>query len=808
MLRPRLHAALDDAARRRLTVVSAPAGSGKTVLLAKWARRNPTPTGWLSLDDPHRPDVPWWELVASALGPLLGGDLPARQDAVHERLARQQSPVVLVIDDAHALGDERPLASLLELPAMLRVVIATRHDLDVPVHRLRLIDQLAEVRQDTLAFDLHETAQLLALGGLSLSDEQNALLHRRTEGWAAGLRMAAIALADASPDQVDRRVREFAGDDHAVADYLAFEVLNRLDARARDALLRGSIVERMCGPLLDALTGRSDGTAILADLHQRNAFVVALDRQRRWYRMHRLLHDLVVAHRRAELAGREQLLHQRAAAWYVDDGRPLRAAHHAAAAEDWDLVGELLDRHAASAVADGRMHEVRAIVRQVPADVRTRNPMLAALVLSLREEDPGQAAVLDMAMDDAPVIAAITRIYRSADADQMHSALTQAERVLPPNGPGPLRMISLTTLAAARYWTTDGDPEMPLSEAASLGCALEMFDMLGYVNGLRALIATDAGRLRDAHDLATQATDAATPSDSRLIAPAHLALCLVDLDRDDLTGAAAHAENAQAALPVDQRLPLHALNLLAQARLLHASGRHDDAVDLLAAIAQWPRITRSASLLHARALIALGDVDRARAHLGGVPDGLDVGVVRALCDLAGGDPRSADRTLQRPRRAGLAARVESHVLRAAIAYADSRAERAAGQLEKALDLAEPEGLRRPFAEHADRLTGLLAEHAPITAHRAFVDGLLDGVGDDACVGAVAGLSPRELAVLRHLPTELTAAEIAQALFVSTNTIRTHIRHIYDKLDVHTRSEAVRAARELGLLAPPRLPTAL
>src|SRR5215216_2617124 len=342
--RGRLLELLDAGVQSRLTLLAGPAGSGKTVLLSSWATTAilPGPVAWLSLDAADNDPARFWSYLLAALrqsgaappngrlGSLslpIGGPDQGFLFELAAGLAELAGPVVVVLDDVHQLTNPTLLDSLVTVlrrsPASLRLVLASRNDPALPLARLPLVDQSIEAGTTELAFTADEAAKLLASQGLVLADADLALVWARTEGWAAGLRLAALSLQD-HPDP-EGFIAGFAGTSRAVADFLLEEVLGRLPEEDRTFLLDTSVVERVSGELADALTGRTDGAQTLVRLARANAFVVALDEHRSWYRYHKLLAELLQARLQASASRLVPELHRRAAGWYRDHGLSVEA---------------------------------------------------------------------------------------------------------------------------------------------------------------------------------------------------------------------------------------------------------------------------------------------------------------------------------------------------------------------------------------------------------------------------------------------------------------------------------------------------
>ena len=378
-----LVAALDRAAARKVTIISAPAGSGKTCLLRAWADRPGERQRLAVLQvqrDQHDAQQFWLALLdavrdASATAgpaepPVATPDFNglAMVDRVLSELADARGGITFVIDDLHELNSPEALSQLtpllINLPPQVHAMLTTRHDLRLRLHQLRLAGELAEIRAADLRFSERETRELLDASGIALSDAGAALLHRRTEGWAAGLRLAALSLAG-HPDP-ERFVAEFSGSDRAVAEYLVAEMLERQPTDVQDLLLRTSLLDRVNGELADLLTGRSGSERSLLELEDANAFVVSLDPERTWFRYHYLFGDLLRLELRRSLPAEMPALHRRAAGWFNLQGQVAEAIRHMQAAGDWPDAARLLADHSFSLTLDGQAQTMQALVRAFP----------------------------------------------------------------------------------------------------------------------------------------------------------------------------------------------------------------------------------------------------------------------------------------------------------------------------------------------------------------------------------------------------------------------------------------------------------
>ena len=377
-------------------VVSAPAGSGKTVLLRSWISEAGLEgsAAWVPVGREERDPQRFWLSVLDALRQTTAGsglvrELTAAPDldgwAVVERLLKDLAPledrIWLVVDDVHHLGSAEALRQLelllMRAPPPLRFVLATRHDLRLGLHRLRLEGELAEIRAGDLRFSLAEARELFAAAGVQLSEPELARLHERTEGWAAGLRLAALSLSG-HPDP-GRFAAEFSGSERTVAEYLLAEVLERQSEQVRRLLLRTSVLERVSGPLADALTGDSGGERVLQDLEEANAFVVALDAARAWFRYHRLFADLLQLELRRAAPGEVTGLHRVAAQWFAERWFAVEAIRHAQAAQDWGRAARLLAEHWPGLHLDGQAAVIHELLAGFPHEARAADAELAAV---------------------------------------------------------------------------------------------------------------------------------------------------------------------------------------------------------------------------------------------------------------------------------------------------------------------------------------------------------------------------------------------------------------------------------------------
>jgi LuxR family maltose regulon positive regulatory protein len=867
--RPRLLELLDEGAKGPLTLLAAPAGYGKTLLLTSWTTGPgpPGPVAWVRAGpgDQHPPQ--FWAQVLAALrgsgalppdGLLAGLDPQAEVGdeflrAVVGGLLELDRPVVLVLDDLQEASGPAVTSQLRFLlrhaPSQLRLVVSSRADPPLALHRLRVAGQLTELREADLAFSREEAAALLADHAVELSEAELELLWRRTEGWAAGLRLAALSMRDhPRPGQF---VTDLAGDDRAIAGYLVEEVLAVQPPELRAFLLRTSVADRLSGDLADALTGGSDGARVLARLEREHVFTSASGPTRAWYRYHPLFAELLRAELRYGHAAELPDLHRRAAAWHAADGRPVPAVRHALAAGDVDQAAGLLTTAWAPLLAEGQAAVLGELVARLPGERVRAAPELAVVAalsrLALGELEEADAW-LGVAAAAGPRFAdqaggpgaamRLARLYRArlvgevADAGSAARAPMASDRVEEGSDADDDQRTLVNALrGSAQLWS--GQLE---EAAASLEQARADADQTGRrVVGLAAtanlaLLEAVRGRLARADELVQLVVEQARAvawSASPQLASAHLAAAVCAYHRDDLAAASAALDRTnRAAVRGDRPLRLAAAVLGAWVAAGSGPDQAEGALRRLdgawaATGGRPPRLLAAAArAARARLLAATGDEEAALAALG--PAGRRRPPVEAVTlarlQLAHGDPAAAGRTvaaLLAGEPGGPAPEpplvIEAHLLAAVTDQELGDHAGAVGALRRALDLAAPEGYRRVFVEGGTPVRLLLADHLHWdSTHHLLVGALLERLRAAAPAGLADGrpsapaallvpLSEREQVVLRYLSSRLSAGEIADELYVSLNTVKTHIKSIYRKLDTNRRWDAVKRARQLQLL---------
>ena len=853
VLRPRLVELLDRGMERPFTLVSAPAGSGKTELLAQWVEsgRPPGPVAWVPLGrddaDPHR----FWADAIASLGaahadlvPLAApprGELRPFLTSVINTLSGVGETLVLVLDDLHLVGTPkivRDLEWVLEnAPANLRLVAATRSDPLFRLQRLRVAERMSEVRAADLAFTREEAVALL--GRVDLPAEDVDRLWRRTEGWAAGLKLARLSLEGHADPRAF--VAGFAGGDSAVSDYLISEVVARQPAETLAFMLRTSVADRVNGELAEALTGAASGSHTLRELARRDAFVSATGEEAGWYRYHRLFADVLRAELHRRLPEEAPRLHRIAARWHARHGKPLDAVRHAVEAADWELAAEVVGEHWLVFVLRGGGTVLYELVERIPGEaVRSHAELaLATAGLLLEQGDPERAdellIVAHALAEDLPeprrrrfaVTSTATTLYRARLRGDVQEAVSAARLVLAEHWDREVavevRALTLANLGIAEFWDGDrGSAEEHLQQAAGLALECGNDFVLFLAESYAAAAYVRHGRLQEASTRARTAIQLAERRGWTRLAHAAIAystLATVHLLHGEVAAAEGLAERATETLENSTEPLLRPAVSQVRARLFLLKGEPLPALDLLlAASAEGPLplfLRVSNGLLEAELWLGLGEPSRARRRLAEIDaeNASDAAIGLARIELASGDPGAAIRAvatfLADEREPVLPfARAEAWAIDAIARDAVHDEDGALRALERALDLAEPRGYAGVLARYGAPLRSLLrrrVEHG--TGHRALAARLLSTLGESSAADRAAPetllepLSDRELAVLRFLPTMMSNAEIAGEMFVSVNTVKTHLKHVYRKLDVADRRDCVRRARELRLLSP-------
>ena len=857
VLRPRLIERLNEGLPGKLTLISAPAGFGKTTLVSEWVAGCERPVAWLSLDKGDADPARFLAYLVAALQTIsagIGGGVSAALDSPQppaiealltiliNEITTIPDNFILVLDDYH-LVDARPvdqaLTFLIEyLPQQIHVVIATREDPPLPLARLRARGQLTELRATDLRFTPSEAAEFLnQVMSLSLSAEEVAALETRTEGWIAGLQLAALSMQ--GHQDVTSFIQSFTGSHHFVLDYLIEEVLQQQSQSVQTFLLRTSILDRMCGSLCDAVLRDPtvSGQETLEYLEHANLFIVPLDNERRWYRYHHLFAELL--RQRLQQSDSQEKYHIRASQWYEDNGLEIEAFQHAVAANDVERAERLMEGKGIPLHYRGAVNVILAWLASLPKSVLDARPLLwvrsATMALTagqttgveeklLAAEEVLKNADPDPRTRDLIGQIACARATLAVTRYQPEAVIVQARRALEYLLPENLRFRFTANWALSVACNFQGDRT---ASSRALSDALAIINQTSVSTFSTILATTHLGRLQE---LATQPHQAAEtfrrvlqmagdqPGPSAN--DACIGLARISYEWNDLDAAEQYAQQSrQLALQYDRVIDRYVISDVFLARLKLARGDVAGALVTLAEIEQVVRQNNFVQRVHevaaaqVLALLRQGSV-AAAARLVGTHD---LPICQARVFLAQGNPAAALALLEPVRRQMEARdwqdeRLRVMVLQAVALHANGEEDRAMQLLGEALALAEPAGFIRLFVDEGAPMAKLLTRMgAEGGKRRDYVDRLLDAFGQRDDVPAqeepsshgsqslVEQLSRRELEVLQLIARGLSNREIGERLFLALDTVKGHNRRIYDKLQVQSRTEAIARAHELGLL---------
>lgn len=855
---------------RPLTLVTAPAGFGKTLAVTQWLASVSAPQGWLSLDEGDNDAARFFAHLVAALDDACPGccqgftktaaeasdsDVPALIAGVANALHAIETPFWLVLDDYHVIGTDtvhQTVGFLVEhMPPAMRLVITSRREPPLPLSRWRMRGRMTELRESDLRFASDEVAAFLAgTMGLSLDAEQTRLLERKTEGWIGGLQLAALSLVERSDR--DDFLAAFAGDDRYVMDYLTAEVLAGQPSEVRAFLLRTSILERMNVSLCEAVSGQTGCGEILARLERDRVFVVALDGKREWYRYHHLFAGLL----RHQLASSEHesasACHLAASAWFEEAGHLPQAARHARLAGKPERLGEIIETHGMDLAGLGRSKQVLGWVRQLSEEVLASNPRrldaamwceyirAGRIPASLRAR--ADAMIAEASHPDASILIesrAVFEIYEAArDPARYAEAMERARQI--PLDEGHRHVLirwSAATIATCCAHALGDIETADAGYARDLAMVTKARAITGFFfsslgrGRLRALAAGPAAGRRVLEDALAAAAEHGWDGLPVSAAVRYgLARQLYEMGED----AACEATYEQAiSLAEHEPSTTRHPSCLGLARLYYAQGKREAGDAVLARIegeafiAPLVPILPDVGVERAWLDLARGRLDAVQAFLEahglgedggltgvhGVRDGADLLVGRYL--VLRHQYARAIALLTDTLQAAVATGRLDTVVRCRIDLAAARAgagERglAISQLDAAVDAAIERGYHRAFVDAPAAVQALIAQrlHSGVEreegvegvdadARRAFLEALVADPDADAQPVAEP-LSPSERKVLEQLVAGLSNKEIAQALFVSPNTVKTHIRRIYAKLDARNRADAIRRAQAAGL----------
>ena len=882
--RPRLVEALRHGAANKLTVVVAPAGFGKTTLLTGWLADTPDAAqsaAWVSLDAGDNEPALFWAYVISALQRVhpaagkqalaqLRSPKPPQRGAILNTLINEisalDSDFTLILDDYHVIESDAihgAMTFLLDLlPRRMRVVIASRADPPVALSRLRARGEVTELRVADLRFSLDEASAFLSrVMALDISASDTATLEKRTEGWIAGLKLAALSLK--TRDDVHGFVESFSGHNRYIADYLVEEVLQSEGEAVRRFLLATSVLDRLNGKVCDAVTGGHDSQTMLEDLERRNLFIVALDDRREWFRYHHLFAEVLQKQAVAKDPGAAREAHRRASIWYELHGSIADAIRHALAAEDLERAAGFLERAWPEKDRSYESAGWLARVRTLPDEIVRRRPVLsmgyAWALLNSGELEAAEPRLQDverwleaiengnkesehsaaMVVDDDQRLATLrleldsARVYLAqslGDAATLERAKRALDLVPADDHAG---RATGTALVALALWGCGDLEAAHRTFSDALAAMRAAGHELDAIRGIFVLgdIRVSQGRLREAEGIYEHGLEVAKnwrqsqPETDEL----YLGLSEVHREWNDLERAAGYLEAVRQAAPRAAHNGNRLRWCTSMARICEARGELDAAIELLDEAESYERRD---PLPRLRPIPAI----KARVHLahGRIEDAIqwakqekrsidDLSYLRefehiTLARILIAQSRNDDVTLGLLERLRLAAQtggrmgsvIEILVLESIAHQALGNARRALDSLGEALTLAEPEGYVRVFLDEGTRMRDLL-RHAVTrglggeNARRML--SAFDAPKPKPLIPAPAptevapgqSLTTRELEILRLIDAGLRNQEIADHLSISAATVKRHIANAYGKLGAGHRTEALVRAKELKLL---------
>lgn len=859
---------------RKLTLLTAPAGFGKTTLVAEWLKRLDRPFAWICLDAGDNDPVRFLSLVVAALqtvdesigrsvqsilqsGQLASNASTLAQDddaasaislitALINDLIKASTPLVLVLDDYHVISQSpvhQAVQFLLEHhPPDLHLVVLTREDPPFALPRMRVRTELTEVRERDLRFNETEAAVFLTgTMGLDLSAEAIATLEARTEGWIAGLQMVALSLEGQDAARVADRIATFSGTHQYVIDYLAEEVLRRQPQIVQDFMRQTAILDRMCAPLCDAVTERGDSQAILVTLERSNLFLIALDDRLGWFRYHHLFRDFL----RTRLDPRQQTaLHHKAALWYEAHGLIDKAVEHALAAGDLDEAERVIGLASGRAIQDGQLATMLDWLNSLPKGRIRANGELAtykgwALCLMGQREAAESFATwaeTSLSVDTQPAhrgelltLRAYLAVQRGDNANALRLA-QQALATMDKTNPLQRTFQYAALLSLGHAQRGIGDTQAAIDAFHQVASSAQAYgDELATMGALEELswLLHQHGRRAEAAALCYQAIDRCVNTGSGplpMLAIAYIVLAMMCYEANDLARASQHAQQG---LELCQQLMMPPITLRGKillARLLQAAGKYPMATATIEEARQMaarlglPRYTRLLETAAADIHLLQGHIAQAtqwaetvHLSLADAPSTADeteylvyarLLITQERLDEANLVLANLERSAQERERYG--SQISIHILQALVEQALGHQPEALDDLERALSLAAPRGYYRAFLDAGSSIAELLPLLRPVAPE--MVDRLLNslaaGCGHwaERAASLLDPLSARELEVLRLVAAGLSNREAAQALFVTEETIKKHLSHIYDKLAVKNRTQAVARAKENGLLA--------
>lgn len=860
--RPQIIQRLNEAVASKLSLLSAPAGYGKTTLLCQWAAQTTLPVAWLSLEEADNEPVRFWTSVIAACQTALIGmeslsliqSQPSPYSSVEamlttfiNKLALVSQPLVLVLDNCQSITEPMIYHALCWLldrqPPSLRLVLLSRTEPPLALAGRRVRGELAEIRTGELRFTLAEvTDWFTRLLSLPLSATHLAVLQTRTEGWAAALHLAALSLQNSC--NIAETLASFTGSHRYVMDYLVDEVLAHLPEEVSSFLLCTAFLDRFTGPLCDTLTGHSNGQAMLEALERANLFLVSLDEQRSWYRYHQLFAEVLRLRAHHALPDEQRTtLARRASAWHEQHGSLLEAVEMALIADDYETTVRLGITLVPSLLLSGQYTTVARWLQQLPRPLLRSHPWVClaftwTLLLSGKRKaaeiplhETEQLFVADEGLTRSGEVATLRALFArlARDGEQAVQWGLEALALLPEEAVV-LRGISAAALGCgyrlqgevtlARQTLTEASllNEQADNQVGTQGCTA----LMGEVLALQGHLTQAANCYQKV--LATKNTWLPPTID------AHIALGLILLEQNDLASALTHSRQALELSQQQGDIQFIARSALLQARLLQAYREYEQGEEAflraltLARQSKSPTLLAQATAYQARWWLLRNNREALRGFqtVGNAIDAEyatyaqeELALTQARVLLAEGKKEQARRMVDRwhtlaNTQGRIGSQIELLMLEARVADALGQIPEALLLLHQALLLAEAERYCRIFVEEGpsmSRLLHLLQSRWRDKTSTAYLERLfraLPGTSAESAaprsqVPLLSPLSPREYKVLHLLAAGLSTREVADELVVSLNTIKTQVQSLYRKLNVRSRQEALVAARTWYLL---------
>jgi LuxR family maltose regulon positive regulatory protein len=847
-----------DGFTRKLTLVSAPAGFGKTTLIAEWVEHLEFSCAWLGLDEADNDPVRFMTYLVTALQTIeanIGQQTLAMLQAPQalpletlltpliNELTRVQHGVLLVLEDFHAIRNpviQRQVSFLLEhQPAQMHLVLISRQDPVLPMARLRAQELVCEIRQDDLRFSEGETTQFLhQIMKINLSLQDMLALHRRTEGWAAGLQLVALSIK--GQEKPPEFIQAFTGSNRFILDYLFEEVYAHQSPEIQDFLVNTSVLQRLHPDLCDALLERNNSQAILESLEHANLFLIPLDLTQPergtgyWYRYHGLFQDLLYHQLQIQPGHNEVVLHRRAAGWYENHGHLADALRHALAAGDWADAAALIHRQASGMLKRGEVLTLIGWFRQLPVEFLNDQPGLLVAyswVLTLTGEYEAAETCLERAEQNLPSGSSLAgeiyavRAYLARGSGNVQETIKYSEKALAwlPAMNQELRVILLVNLGMA-YWHSGqiDQTEVRLMEALIEAQASEndyawltAKIFLGRAKAVR-------GQLHEAADVFREALR--SEKRAPILAVALLDLGALHYEWDEIETAKEYLDQAIDISNASGNIEFQAAGCLLQVRLYTAQKDREAADTWLAKSQELAQNKDAPAALRARVAASCAITSLERGELAKADDwakkitiDLDphplyryLGLTQEKLLIAQGHPLEAAERLAKKHRIAEENGWGYGAIAALVyqAMATPTRETAVELISQAVKRSQPGGFIRTYTEAGVILAPLLLEAARNGVFPEYIGRILHAIeqSEQKSVDKATGgetipepLSERELEVLRLLAAGLSNQEMAEQLTISLGTVKTHIHNIYGKLGVGSRTQAIASARDLNLI---------